>query len=99
MDLRRPRRLRAHSGAIVAKQPERSRHHNTRAPGGDIAPALMYDEPISEAAKEDVTEAKRRLGAGHYDRPWLGAVEPRTRSSTTTATAPRCAGTSSATVR
>ena len=63
-------------GAIVAKQPERFGITNIRRPpGGDIAPALMYDEPISEAAKDDVTEAKRRLGAGHYDRPWLGAVD------------------------
>ena len=63
-------------GAIVAKQPERFGISNLRRPpGGDVAPVLFYDEPVTEAARDEVGEAKQRLNRGHYDRPWLGAVD------------------------
>jgi anaerobic magnesium-protoporphyrin IX monomethyl ester cyclase len=63
-------------GAIVAKQPERFGISNLRRPpGGDVAPMLFYDEPVSAAAREEIGEAKKQLNRGHYDRPWLGAVD------------------------
>ncbi len=63
-------------GAIVAKQPDRFGIGNLRRPpGGDISPVLLYDEPITKAAHTEVGEAKKKLNSGHYDRPWLGAVD------------------------
>ncbi|MFC7478886.1 B12-binding domain-containing radical SAM protein [Luedemannella flava] len=63
-------------GAIVAKQPDRFGISNLRRPPqGDVSPVLFYDEPVTEAAREEIGEAKKRLNRAHYDRPWLGAVD------------------------
>ncbi|GAA2514254.1 B12-binding domain-containing radical SAM protein [Winogradskya humida] len=63
-------------GAIVAKQPDRFGISNLRRPtGGDVAPVLLYDEPITEAVHDEIIEAKKQLNQGHYDRPWLGSVD------------------------
>jgi anaerobic magnesium-protoporphyrin IX monomethyl ester cyclase len=65
------------SGAIVAKRPEMFGVSNIRPmPNSDIARTLLFDEPISDAAHQDVARQKQRIVAGgHYDRPWLGGTD------------------------
>jgi hypothetical protein len=65
------------SGAIVAKQPERFGVTDVRPlPGSDVRRTLAYTEPISEAARVPVAEAKAGADlTGRYDRPWVGAID------------------------
>lgn len=63
-------------GAIVAKEPERFGISNVRpVEGSDIVRVLRYDEPVTEAAHDEVMRAKSTLNPGHYHRPWLGSTD------------------------
>jgi anaerobic magnesium-protoporphyrin IX monomethyl ester cyclase len=63
-------------GAIVAKEPARFGVANMRPSVSEgIARSLHYDEPVSAAARPLVDQEKRRLVAGHYERPWLGGTD------------------------
>jgi anaerobic magnesium-protoporphyrin IX monomethyl ester cyclase len=63
-------------GAIVAKDPARFGISNVRpVEQSGIARTLDYDEPVSQAARDAVSQEKRRLHAGPYERPWLGGTD------------------------
>ncbi|WFE22194.1 radical SAM protein [Solwaraspora sp. WMMD937] len=63
-------------GAIIAKDPDRFGITNVRSlPESDVVRVLDYDEPISAAARDEVTAAKRQLDGAHYQRPWLGSTD------------------------
>jgi len=64
------------SGSIVAKQPERFGVTGIRPlPGSDIERVLLYDEPVSEAARAELATATARSFEAPYPRPWLGSVD------------------------
>jgi hypothetical protein len=63
-------------GAIVAKDPARFGISDVRpAETAGVARSLRYEEPVYRAAREAVDREKRRLRAGHYDRPWLSGTD------------------------
>jgi hypothetical protein len=63
-------------GAIVAKEPDRFGITNVRpVEGSEIVRILTFDEPITEAARDEVAAAKANLNPGHFSRPWLGSTD------------------------
>jgi anaerobic magnesium-protoporphyrin IX monomethyl ester cyclase len=63
-------------GAIVAKAPDRFGIANVRPiEGADIVRMLVFDEPVTEAARDEVAAAKANMNPGHFSRPWLGSTD------------------------
>ena len=63
-------------GAIVAREPARFGLSNVRPVESEgVARSLVYDEPVSQAARDAVEREKRRLRSGHYQRPWLSGTD------------------------
>jgi anaerobic magnesium-protoporphyrin IX monomethyl ester cyclase len=63
-------------GAIVAREPDRFGISNVRPdPSEGVARHMLYDEPITAAAREAVAREKRRLRTTRTNRPWLGGTD------------------------
>ncbi|GIE91015.1 B12-binding domain-containing radical SAM protein [Actinoplanes regularis] len=64
------------SGSIVARRPDRFGVTDIRPlPGSDIQRVLLYDEPISEAARAELSVAAARAFEMPHARPWLSSVD------------------------
>jgi anaerobic magnesium-protoporphyrin IX monomethyl ester cyclase len=63
-------------GAIVAKQPDRFGITGIRPfEGADINRSLLFDEPITERARDQVLADKLGLYMGEYPRPWVSSTD------------------------